>query len=533
MTDVLFKDEDVTFKDEDVLFDEHLLHTLVIADCANEQYADSLDLLQEQSLVVSNSDNIQTADAPDLVQEHLAVVSDSEHIQNADAPALEQEYVLIVSDTYHVQAVDAPDLISEQLLVLTDGVQENVTEEINLGGTLSPDSCTQSNFVDTVALSQEYTLSLSDAANSQYADVPSLTPETGIGADAAWQDTTDTVWTDTTDTTWYPKSLYTLDIDDNVQANVADVPALIGEAVLVVLDAANEQVADALSLLQEHNALGAVDGVQNNVADALDLIQEHYTAASDTAQIQNADAPALEQEQWLALDDTVQNNVADTPSIGVEGGEETALAVQDAAQINVADGAAVLVQEYVLGVSDTAQNNVTDAVTLGFEGLLVVDAGAQAQTVETPDLQQSQTLVLSDAVQINSGESLGDFAQTQIIVANDAVDEQYAEAPVISELAADSVSVESAVQANVADALVLLQEHILVNSDCAQLQSAESFDLVVWRLLGVTDCTQYNMVDVLTLYAGLGLGVIVDPYIISLTVDRTMQSVTPNRYLIQ
>jgi hypothetical protein len=101
-------------------------------------------------------------------------------------------------------------------------------------------------------------------------------------------------------------------------------------------------------------------------------------------------------------------------------------------------------------------------------------------------------------------------------------------------LPADSLTVSDAANQNLADALVLIQEHVASNLDSAHVNAADTVQLSIELSLLCQDSIVRQYVEALVLsYSASALGFVIDPYIVSLTARREAVSVTPNRYLVQ
>jgi Ni,Fe-hydrogenase maturation factor len=144
-----------------------------------------------------------------------------------------------------------------------------------------------------------------------------------------------------------------------------------GATDLVIADAAQAQLADSPTLVQQH-MLVIADAAQAQLADSPTLAQVHVLAIADAAQAQLADSPALTQVHTLAIADASQAQAADQVTLN----SAATLAIADAAQVQLADSPAL-----------TQVHNLT-----------VLDA-LQAQLADSPTLTQVHTLAIADAVQ--------------------------------------------------------------------------------------------------------------------------------------
>jgi hypothetical protein len=169
-------------------------------------------------------------------------VQDASQSQTVDSPALTQVHNLAAADASQAQTVDALTLVQTHNLAVQDAAQAQA--------------------VDSLTLAQVHNLAVGDASQAQTVDQVTLT------------------------------QVHILTVQDASQGHTADNVVLSLALTLVVNDALQAHSVDSPSLTQAH-VLGVPDTVQGQTADAPVLTQVHNLVVQDATHAQTAESPTL------------------------------------------------------------------------------------------------------------------------------------------------------------------------------------------------------------------------------------------------
>jgi hypothetical protein len=393
---------------------------------------------------------------------------------------------------------------------------------------------THINVAGSVILFQENVLTVSGPYNANIPQSITINITGTDEPDPVWFDTTAAVFKDHADGVFYPHALTLLSLSDAIQENVSTPPVLFIECVLSVNSAYTKQVADSVSVSEEITGISFAvnNGLNTNVADVLTLSQLHQFVASDSYSVQAASSANLSVEYVLTVSSGIQLNVTETVAFTITGIDD--ISVTNSIQTQYADVFA-LFQEYVLAVTvaNSYVRNVADVLNFGAIDTLIVQNPYCGQVVDSVVLSQQHNVVIADTVDSQITDSIVLY-QDYNLTASETYHEQITDSPVFAIESEDTLEVESIAHSQFVDALVLIQSHVAETLDCVQLQYPETLDLLIHHAIAVGDCVNSNYAQSITLGFRSGfLGVVVDPYLISQTHQRAMESVTQHRYLMQ
>jgi len=393
---------------------------------------------------------------------------------------------------------------------------------------------TQLNVAGSVVLFQENILAVSNAYDANISQSITLNVTAESEPDPVWFDTEAALFKDHGDGVFYPHYLTFLELENGTQTNVATSPLLFIESVLSVNSAYTKQVADSVSVSEEITGISFVvnNGLNDNVADVLTLSQLHQFVASDSYSVQTAAVANLDVEYVLTISSGIQSNVTETVAFTITGIDD--ISVTNSIQTQYADVFA-LFQEYVLAVTvaNSYVRNVADILNFGAIDTLIVQNPYCGQVVDSVILSQHHNVVIAGTIDYQITDAVVLY-QDYNLTASETYHEQITDSPVFAIESEDTLEVESIAHSQFVDALVLIQSHVANSLDCAQLQSADTLDLLIEGVLAVGNCENKNYAQSVTLGFRSGfLGVVVDPYLISQTHQRAMESVTQHRYLMQ
>jgi hypothetical protein len=388
----------------------------------------------------------------------------------------------------------------------------------------------QTNVVAAVALVQEHNPTASNTSHSNLPQSITINIVSADEPDPVWFDTTAAVFKDHGDGVFYPHYLTILELSDCVQPSATGSSLLFVESVLTVATVYDKQVADAITLQVEIAAIAVNSAVNINVADTVSLSQEYQLSLSNAFDSQVAEAVALGVEYVITLSYCDQQNVVETIAFFVEGVYDIALSSAINAQYSEAID---LSQTYVLTVSSSSVVSSVDPVVFVSEGTLVVQNAYSGQTADAVTVSEYHALVVLNTIDVQFTDAVV-LEQTYYLTTDDTYHEQLAESPLLNEESEDVLTVGNIAHSQFVDALALIQSHVANSLDCAQLQYSDTLDLLISHVLAVANCENKCLGQTVTLGFKSGfLGVIVDPYLLSITQHRAMVSTTPQRYLMQ
>lgn len=484
MADVLTRDGDVTFKDEDVTFDHELI-TLVVSGAYSACSADSFSILQES--------------------------------------------VLVTSSPYQVNASGSLVLSQEYVLTPSNCSSANVTETLSLEDVLFISYGTQYNVSGPIVLFQENVLSISSTYNVNTQQGLVLTLITEIEPDPVWMDTAAAVFKDTTDAKFDPHYLVTLELSDGTQVNASTTGAFTTEEVLSVNSAYSKTITDAITI-SEGIGFNINDGININAVAEILLSQEQNLVLSSAYHSDLSETLLIGIEYVLTVQDCYDATVSGTVLLEVAGIDY--VAILDSVQSQYADSV-VLLQEHVLSVNDALSITASDTASLTSFDTLLVQNGYSTQKVDALTLSELNNLVVSSAYDANIADTPA-FTQIQSLELSDVANEQYSDGVSITQEAEDTLTVEAGVNSQLVDVLVLYQTYVAHVLDCSQIQSCGAINLSILQDLIVLNSEHHNLTPVLDLGFNDGfLGIVIDPYLMSLSVNMELHGKTPDRYLVQ
>lgn len=155
--------------------------TLVIADAAHSQTADSLVLTSATALAIASAAHAQAAENVTLSAGLVVdlTIQDSAHGHSADSPVLVTQSTLVVADASHAHAADSLTLATQSTLAIADASHAHAADSLTLATGLVVDLTIQdsahAHTSDTPALAAQSFLQILDASHGHTADSLTLT----------------------------------------------------------------------------------------------------------------------------------------------------------------------------------------------------------------------------------------------------------------------------------------------------------------------------------------------------------------------
>lgn len=254
-----------------------------------------------------------------------------------------------------------------------------------------------------------------------------------------------------------------------------------------------------LSRTVEFGTLLAIqDAVQAQAAENPALVQHSSLTIANVAQAQSADNIALVAHSFLAVGDATQAQTADNLTLVYqEGVSSTPLVIQDAAQAQAEDNLGLTAHIFLV-ISDSAQAQAVDGTALVAHSFLAIGNATQIQATDNLGLVTHNFLNIGNSTQSQSVDnavfitrsllSIGDSSQAQI--ANNA-------ALVVHNF----LAISNASQVQAVGNLTLATHSILAIANAAQAQNMNWLVLIQHSVLNITNAVQEQIANSMTLAA--------------------------------
>lgn len=297
------------------------------------------------------------------------IVQSASHSHSVDAPALIQANVLSVADALHGHFFigNNPD----------DALQETGDRILTEAG--DPLAWQESD----LALSQNWNLTVAEAAHSHTAESPALTQANTIAvAESSHSHSVESP---------VLFQAHVLSLNDALHSHSADPVTLTVAGSLAVADASHSHSVDAPSMVQA-NTLTIADSAHSHSADALTLTQAHVLALADATHDHSADNITLSTELNLTVADALHSHSVDVFGLT----QAHILAVQDALHGHTVESV-TMGQGFALIVADAEHSHSADAPTVSIAFVLAVADALHSQAADELALATHVTLIVSDA----------------------------------------------------------------------------------------------------------------------------------------
>lgn len=345
--------------------------TLVVANAAHAQSAESPTLVRNISLTVANATQAETAGSPTIVRNISLTVQNASQTQTAGSVLMVLTTGLVVQGATQAEIAATPALTQVHVLTVQNASQAEAANSPSLTQIhqLSVQNVDQAETVGSPALVQVYTLDPQDADQDQTAGSPVLTQVHNLAVQGANQG----------QTAGSPvlARIHNLVPQNANQAQSTGSPALTQLHVLAVQNAQQSQVVGNAVLIVGGTTLTIANARQSQSAGSVALTQVHILAVQNANQLQSTDSYGLTQVHVLSVEDVDQAHSVETPALV----QVHFLDVQDAMQAQAADNV-VLSDDVRLLVDDSFQDLRVESVTIN----LIVAPTAKERRLKIQDL---------------------------------------------------------------------------------------------------------------------------------------------------
>ncbi len=291
----------------------------------------------------------------------------------------------------------------------------------------------------------------------------------------------------------------TLATVNSAHALTSDAPSLIEHKTLAVAAGLHSLSSESINLV-EHKTLQVADASHALISDALSLTEHKILEIADSGHALSSDMPVLTEHKILEIQNSSHALTSDALVLDVSA----ELDIADSAHVLTSDAPA-LTQAHNLAAADSNHSVTSDNIGLASEGVLSPTDALHNQTAESPIPVEHKLLTTQDSAHATASEN-ADLTEHKILEISDASHLSISDNVL---LAAEGIlSISDAVHALTSDSLNLVQIHnLIINAAAHALTSGEP-----------------TLTEI-----GLGLGIILDPAIESVTPRLIFGSVTPIR----